>query len=79
MFKRNEGNIERGIRLALGMILLGFALTVLSGIAQAVLVILSIVLMVTGLIGYCPLYTVIGLLTKQKDMCPTCSDNEVTR
>lgn len=76
MFKRNEGNIERGIRMALGMVLLGLALTVLSGIAKIALVVVGVVMMATGLIGYCPLYTVIGFLTKQKDLCPTCSDND---
>ena len=78
MLKPNEGNIERAGRVVLGIVLIGVALTILVGTAwQWVGFVVGAVLIVTGASGICPLYTVIGMLTKQKDICPTCSDEEV--
>jgi hypothetical protein len=75
-FQRNEGFIEQIIRVALGLTLLAVALITLQGVFQWVAIVLGIVMLLTGLVGFCPLYTVIGMVTKQKDVCPTCSTEE---
>ncbi len=78
MFKQNEGNIERIGRLTLGIVIMGAALTILSGgVFQWVGVVVGVVFMVTGATGICPLYSIIGMITKQgKDICPTCTEEE---
>lgn len=55
----NEGNIDRAIRVVLGLILVGL---VFIG-PQSVWGWVGIVPLVTGLIGFCPLYKVFGLNT----------------
>ena len=62
MFKRNEGTIDRALRVILGLALIaGYFMN--SGGAYSWLYLLGIVPLVTGLIGSCPLYTILGLNT----------------
>ncbi len=75
-FQRNEGFIEQVIRVALGLTLLAVALISLQGAFLWVGIVVGVVMLFTGLVGYCPLYSVIGMVTKQKDVCPTCSTEE---
>ena len=56
---RNEGSVDRVIRIALGIGLL--SLTVLG--PQSLLGLVGIVPLVTGIAGFCPLYGLIGLST----------------
>jgi hypothetical protein len=58
----NEGTIDRAVRIVLG---LGILSLVFVG-PQSPLGYLGLVLLGTGLIGFCPLYKVFGLST-----CPT--------
>lgn len=66
MFETNEGRWDRGVRIVLGLTLmaLGFG-GVVGGTAGLVLGFVGLVPLATGLIGWCPLYTVLGL-----DTCP---------
>ena len=57
LFPRNEGTIDRVIRVALGLVVLSL---VFVG-PQTPWGWLGIVPIVTGLLGSCPLYTVLGL------------------
>lgn len=60
----NVGGMERSIRILLGIGLLGFG--VFAGLtmeATAVLLVLGTVALVTGAIGYCPLWTLFGINT----------------
>jgi hypothetical protein len=57
LFPRNEGTIDRIIRVALGLVVLSL---VFVG-PQTPWGWLGIVPIVTGLLGSCPLYTVLGL------------------
>lgn len=75
MFQRNEGKIERIIRIALGFVLLAIAVVSLTGVWTWVGAFVGIMLLVTGIVGICPLYTVISLITR-KEVCPTCSSKE---
>lgn len=56
---RNEGTIDRALRIALGLILLAL---VFVG-PQTPLGWIGIIPLATGLIGWCPLYRVFGFST----------------
>ncbi len=58
--KYNEGKIDRIIRVVLGVILLG---NVFTGL-QSPIGWIGLILIVTGLIGSCPVYTMLNISTK---------------
>jgi Protein of unknown function (DUF2892) len=62
--KPNMGNADRIIRLLLAAVFayLYFSGTV-TGVAGLVLVILGAVFVLTSLVSFCPLYTLVGLNT----------------
>ena len=57
--KINEGGIDRGVRVVAGLALLGLMATGHIGVWGW----LGVVPLATGLIGWCPLYTVLGVNT----------------
>jgi hypothetical protein len=59
MLSLNVGNIDRSIRVVLGLTLMALAATQTIGAWGY----LGIVPLATGLIAYCPLYSVIGIRT----------------
>lgn len=59
---RNEGTIDRVVRVVVGLALLAL---VFVG-PKTWLGMIGLVPLVTGLVGYCPLYRVLGVKT-----CPT--------
>ncbi len=64
--KANESGVDRIVRGILGVILLLVAfLAVPAGALQIVLAIIGVVVLLTGAIGFCPLYRILGLSTKQ--------------
>lgn len=69
--KQNMGNADRIIRVLLAAVFayLYFSGTI-SGTIGLVLVILGGVFVLTSLIGFCPLYTIVGINT-----CPTKKSN----
>lgn len=60
--KTNEGGIDRIVRIVAGLVLLGLMATGTIGWWGW----LGIVPLATGLIGWCPVYTLLGMNT-----CPT--------
>ncbi len=56
----NEGTIDRAIRIVLGLGILSLAF---AG-PQSALGYLGVIPLATGLIGFCPLYKVVGLSTR---------------
>ncbi len=62
MFTRNEGGLDRGFRIVLGLLLIlaGF---VSGGTLGVVLYVLAAVPLLTGLIGWCPLYSLFHIDT----------------
>ncbi|MDX1568392.1 MAG: DUF2892 domain-containing protein, partial [Longimicrobiales bacterium] len=72
MFKTNEGNLDRGLRIALGLVLmvLGFGGVVGGGLGLAIGVI-GLIPLTTGLVGWCPLYSILGV--------DTCGTRKATR
>jgi uncharacterized membrane protein len=57
--KSNVGGIDRILRLVLGLVLVGLALTGTLGPWAWI----GVVLLVTGALGTCPLYTMLGFST----------------
>jgi uncharacterized membrane protein HdeD (DUF308 family) len=65
--KLNESNIDRIIRVVAGIVLLYLGLGgVLSGALAIVSVVVGVVLLLTGAVGFCPLYAVLKLSTLKK-------------
>ena len=67
----NVGRIEQAIRILLGIVLLGVGMfselsTLLSGIAFVA----GAIALITGTIGFCPVWSLVGLNT-----CPTHGPN----
>ncbi|MEJ2135440.1 MAG: DUF2892 domain-containing protein [Desulfofustis sp.] len=57
--KKNIGKVERGIRVAAGLIILSLAFVG----PQSPWAYLGIIPLLTGLIGWCPPYAVLGIST----------------
>nr|WP_315489536.1 DUF2892 domain-containing protein [uncultured Rhodoferax sp.] len=57
--KTNEGGVDRIARIAAGLVLIGLAATGTVGVWGW----LGIVPLATGALGWCPLYTVLGINT----------------
>ncbi|HEY8659923.1 MAG TPA: DUF2892 domain-containing protein [Hanamia sp.] len=62
--KKNVGNADRIIRVIMAAIfaLLWFQ-NIVTGIAGIILLILSVILLLTSLVGFCPLYRIFRLNT----------------
>ena len=66
----NVGGIERSIRVVVGLILVAIgSLAELPVAGMAIALIAGAIALVTGVIGFCPLWAMLGLNT-----CPTKSD-----
>ncbi|TNF64041.1 MAG: DUF2892 domain-containing protein [Rhodobacteraceae bacterium] len=62
MFAKNEGTLDRAIRVIVGLALLaGFFLMPEAGYRWALLI--GVVPLVTGLMGSCPAYSLLGINT----------------
>ena len=60
--KLNEGAIDRGLRVAVGLVLIGLAATGTVGAWGYI----GVIPLVTGAVGMCPIYSLLGIST-----CPT--------
>ena len=65
--KLNESNVDRIIRVVVGIVLLflGFGGT-LSGATAVIADVIGVVLLLTGVVGFCPLYAMLKLSTLKK-------------
>ncbi len=78
MFKRNEGIVDRILRVTLATVLLPTGLFLIGGVQGNVpgLIVTGIggVALVTGLTGFCPLYIPFGIntLEKEKELIARC-------
>ena len=65
--KKNLGSNDRIVRIILAVILAALYFTnVVSGTLGTVLLILAIILLLTSLISFCPLYFPLGISTLKK-------------
>jgi hypothetical protein len=61
---RNEGTVDRVVRVVLGVVLVAaWAFGGLSGTLAVVLGVIGIVLIGTGAVGFCPIYRLLGMST----------------
>lgn len=61
----NEGALDRGIRVALGaaLVWLGTASGVLAGNVGTASLVVGVILLITGVTGFCGLYKLLGIST----------------
>ena len=65
--KPNMSQTDRLIRLIIAAGIAGFIyFNILNGIVGLIFGILSVVLLITSVIGFCPLYAIFNLSTKKK-------------
>jgi hypothetical protein len=71
MFKRNEGILDRTLRVLVALVLLPTGLFWLGGLRGSVLGLLvtgfSLLPLITGLTGFCPLYIPFGISTLENE------------
>ncbi len=60
--EKNEGNVDRVIRIVAGLALIAYALFMPSA-PLAMFAWIGVIPLVTGLIGWCPLYRIFGFST----------------
>ena len=70
MFQRNEGPVDRTIRIVLGVVLLLVGLWLLNGLGGAaggiIVAVIGAILLITGITGFCGLYRLLGISTLKK-------------
>lgn len=65
--EKNEGTVDRVIRVILGSVLIiGPMQFGLSGVLAIIMMLIGLIMLITGIIGHCGLYTVIGINTLKK-------------
>jgi hypothetical protein len=57
--QKNEGNLDRALRVVAGLALIGLAVTNTIGVWGYI----GVVPLITGAIGVCPVYSLFGLRT----------------
>ena len=66
--KQNIGTIDKVIRVLLAVIVVALYFThVISGTLAIILLVLGAILVVTSIVGICPLYMPIRLSTRKKE------------
>lgn len=67
--EKNEGTVDRVIRIILGIILIGLGIYFQSSwglVAMIVLIILGLIALITGITGFCGLYKLLKISTIRK-------------
>ena len=66
--KKNMGNLDKIIRVILAVVMAGLYFGgIVSGTFGIVLVVLAGVFLLTSLVSFCPLYTLVGMNTCPKE------------
>jgi hypothetical protein len=66
--KKNMSSLDRIIRTLIAVVFIAlYAIHVVSGTLGLVLVVLAVVFLLTSMISFCPLYTLIGVSTCKAD------------
>ncbi len=63
--KNNMGSLDRGVRIVVGLLLVGAGALLWSGLLQILAVVVGIVLLLTSIVGYCPIYDVLKMDTSK--------------
>ena len=65
--KKNMGLIDKVIRIIVVIVLLTLYFTnIIAGTLGIIAIVISVILLATSLIGFCPLYTIFGINTCKK-------------
>lgn len=65
--KLNMGSVDRVLRLLLTLVVVILLITgVLKGAFAIILGIIAVIFFITSVIGFCPLYVILGLSTKKR-------------
>jgi hypothetical protein len=67
----NEAGWDRTARVVVGVVLLAVGFGVVGGTGGAVLGVVGLIPLVTGLVGYCPIYGVLHVRTNHPNETPT--------
>ena len=59
----NEAGWDRAVRVLVGVVLMIVGFGVVGGTGGTVLGVVAIVPLLTGVVGWCPLYSVLGIRT----------------
>jgi hypothetical protein len=59
----NEGQIDRALRVGVGLLSLLSGIYLFTGTHQIIALILGVLVLMTGLSGYCLIYKVLGIST----------------
>lgn len=62
---RNMGNIDRAVRLIIGIVMMGIGFGAMSGGAAIAVGAIGAILFATSLIGWCPLYIPFRISTRK--------------
>jgi hypothetical protein len=66
--KKNVGTIDRVIRVVVALVIIALFLThMVSGTLGIILLVLAAILFITGSIGFCLLYWILGINTLPKN------------
>ncbi len=63
--KLNIGSADRWIRIIVGIVLILLGIFKFEGTGKWVAIIVGLIPLITALIGWCPLYTLLGISTKK--------------
>ena len=65
--KKNVGNLDRGIRVLLGLlIIVAYNKALISGPVAIALGVVAAIFILTSLVSFCPLYVILGLSSNKK-------------
>ena len=65
--KLNMGVLDRIIRIVIAAIVAAlYFLKQISGTAAIILGVIAVIFVITGFVGWCPIYAALGLSTKEK-------------
>jgi hypothetical protein len=67
LIKQNESTIDRIIRVLAGVAAFTAGRFVFSGMVSSILYLIGAIALVTGIIGFCGLYAILGLSTKKSN------------
>ncbi len=61
----NESNVDRGVRVVLGIVLLIVGFGVMGGTGGVIVGLIGLIPLITGLVGWCPIYRLLGMRTNE--------------
>jgi len=64
MFEKNESDLDKNIRLGVGVVALLLGIFAFTGVLQIVALIVGALGIFTGLTGFCLIYKLLGIKTK---------------